>query len=53
MMLKTAVRVENERLAQQINREARKDPASPYANKFVGLANGKSSLSPTPGVKWH
>ena len=28
-------------LAQQINEEARRDPRSPYANKFVGLANGQ------------
>jgi hypothetical protein len=31
----------NERLARQINREARKDPQSPYAGKMVGIANGQ------------
>lgn len=31
----------NRELARQINEEARNDPQSPYANKFVGLANGK------------
>src|SRR6266705_256081 len=31
----------NRDLARRINEEARRDPASPYANKFVGIANGK------------
>jgi hypothetical protein len=31
----------NERLARQINQEARKDPQSPYAGKLVGIANGR------------
>jgi Family of unknown function (DUF5678) len=31
----------NEHLAGQIGREARENPSSPYANKFVGIANGK------------
>jgi hypothetical protein len=31
----------NERLARQINQEARKDPQSPYAGKLVGIANGQ------------
>lgn len=31
----------NEELARKINEEARQDPTSPYANKFVGLANGQ------------
>jgi hypothetical protein len=31
----------NERLARQINGEARADPNSPYAHKFVGIANGQ------------
>ncbi len=31
----------NSELAQQINEEAKRDPKSPYANKFVGIANGK------------
>ena len=37
----TSVLSMNERLAKQINREARADPNSPYANKFVGIVNGK------------
>jgi hypothetical protein len=31
----------NRDLARQINAEARSNPQSPYANKFVGIANGK------------
>jgi hypothetical protein len=31
----------NQQLARKINDEARKDPQSPYANKFVGIANGR------------
>jgi len=31
----------NSALARKINREARADPKSPYAGKFVGIANGK------------
>jgi hypothetical protein len=31
----------NARLARQINQEARQNPKSPYANKYVGIANGK------------
>lgn len=31
----------NRELARKINDEACKDPHSPYANKFVGIANGK------------
>ena len=32
---------ENEALARQINDEARANPQSPFAGKFVGIANGK------------
>ena len=32
---------ENDKLARQINAEARRDPTSPYAGKFVGIANGQ------------
>ena len=28
-------------LARKISREARADPASPYAHKYVGILNGK------------
>jgi hypothetical protein len=31
----------NRQLASQINQEARRNPQSPYANKFVGIANGQ------------
>ena len=31
----------NRDLARRINQEARSNPQSPYANKFVGIANGK------------
>ena len=31
----------NRELAHRINEEARRDPQSPYANKFVGIANGQ------------
>ena len=31
----------NRELAMRINEEARRDPQSPYANKFVGIANGQ------------
>ena len=31
----------NRELAKKINEEALKNPQSPYANKFVGIANGQ------------
>jgi len=31
----------NDRLAQQIQGDVRKNPNSPYAHKYVGIANGK------------
>ena len=31
----------NRQLARRINQEARSNPQSPYANKFVGIANGQ------------
>lgn len=31
----------NRELAERINGEARNDPASPYAGKFIGIANGQ------------
>jgi len=34
----------NRELARQINDEARANPQSPYANKFVGIANGQVSV---------
>ena len=35
------VRQLNKALAWKINEEARRDPQSPYANKYVSIANGK------------
>ena len=31
----------NRDLASRINEEARRDPQSPYAGKYVGIANGQ------------
>jgi len=31
----------NRELARRINTEAKSNPQSPYANKFVGIANGQ------------
>src|SRR5258707_8010131 len=31
----------NRELGERINQEARSNPASPYAGKFVGIANGQ------------
>jgi len=36
-----SVQQTNRELARRINEEARRDPQSPYANKFVGIANGR------------
>jgi hypothetical protein len=41
MPAERSVREINEELARQINEEALRNPQSPYANKFVGIANGK------------
>jgi hypothetical protein len=35
------VQEQNRALAERINQEARADPSSPYAGKFVGIAGGK------------
>ena len=37
----TTVQEVNRELALKINAEARSNPNSPYANKFVGIANGQ------------
>ena len=37
----STIQQRNRDLAQAINHEARADPRSPYAGKFVGLANGQ------------
>jgi hypothetical protein len=31
----------NRQLARRVNEEALRDPHAPYANKYVGIANGK------------
>ena len=36
-----SVRAINEELARKINLETRANPQSPYAGKFVGIANGR------------
>jgi hypothetical protein len=36
-----SIKAINERLAKKIRREGKADPKSPYANRFVGIANGK------------
>lgn len=41
MTTSTEIRKRNEELAQAINEEARRNPHSPYAGKWVGLANGQ------------
>jgi hypothetical protein len=38
----SVVQERNRALAQRINDEARTNPRSPYAGKFVGLANGQA-----------
>jgi hypothetical protein len=37
----STVQDRNRELARQINEEALRNPQSPYANKFVGIANGQ------------
>ncbi len=37
----STVQDRNRELARKINEEARRNPQSPYANKFVGIANGQ------------
>lgn len=34
----------NRRLARQINEEAKRDPQSPYAGKFVGIVDGQVAV---------
>jgi hypothetical protein len=41
MSIANTVQDLNRQLARQINEEARSNPQSPYANKFVGIANGQ------------
>src|SRR5216117_1145280 len=41
LMATQTVQEINRELAQRINAEARSDPHSPYADRFVGIANGQ------------
>jgi hypothetical protein len=41
MIRDESIASENERLARQINQEARQKPSSPFAGKMVGIANGQ------------
>ena len=41
MVPSNSIAAANERLARQINQEARQDPKSPYVGKLVGIANGQ------------
>jgi len=36
-----SIRLVNERLARKIRLEGKENPKSAYANRFVGIANGK------------
>ncbi len=41
MSASLSIQDQNRDLARRINQEARSNPQSQYANKFVGIANGK------------
>ena len=41
MIVTGSVQDLNRQLAHRINQEAMSNPQSPYANKFVGIANGQ------------
>jgi len=41
MSAATKIQGVNRELARKINEEARRNPDSPYVNKFVGIANGQ------------
>lgn len=36
-----SIRERNQELAERINREAKQNPNSPYAGKFVGITDGR------------
>ena len=40
-MSNDTVQGKNRELARKVNEEARRDPGSPFAGKFVGIANGQ------------
>mgnify|MGYP001050768239 FL=1 len=41
MTMTASIPAMNRELAERINAEAKRDPHSPYAGKFVGIANGQ------------
>lgn len=41
MSMSATIQEINQELAQKINEEARRNPLSSYAGKFVGIANGQ------------
>jgi len=41
MSVSNTVQHLNRQLARRVNEEARSNPQSPYAEKFVGIANGQ------------
>ena len=41
MSRESSISATNERLARKVRREGRENPDSPYANRFVGIANGE------------
>ncbi len=45
MSTPSTVQERNRELARQINEEARGNPQSPYAGKFVGIANGAVAVA--------
>ena len=44
MAAATSLQDLNRELARKINDETRRDPQSPYANKWVGIANGQVAV---------
>lgn len=38
------IRARNHELARRINEDARADPASPYAGKFIGIVRGEVAV---------
>lgn len=40
-----AVQDLNEQLARKIHEDAQRDPHSPYAHKYVGIANGRDVVT--------
>jgi hypothetical protein len=45
MATSNPVQDRNEDLARKIYEEARRDPKSPYAHKYVGIANGQDVVA--------